>query len=152
MENIATVTAVHRDRYELSMDTGTTTEIFYGRLKAAAFYNSTEIVPFPTVGDRVMVSQNTGGDSLILEVLERKSVFMRLNATQGLPDQAVAANFDYVFITMSCNKDFHPAKLERFFNGCMAERRYTCDSFNKIRFNAGAGTNIGAGECEGGGR
>lgn len=114
MENIATVTAVHRDRYELSMDTGTTTEIFYGRLKAAAFYNSTEIVPFPTVGDRVMVSQNTGGDSLILEVMERKSVFMRLNATQGLPDQAVAANFDYVFITMSCNKDFHPAKLERF--------------------------------------
>lgn len=39
---------------------------------------------------------------------------MRLNATQGLPDQAVAANFDYVFITMSLNKDFHPSKLERY--------------------------------------
>lgn len=114
MENIATVTAVHRDRYELSMGTGINTEIFYGRLKAAAFYNRTEIVPFPTVGDRVMVNRNTGSDSLILEVMDRKSVFMRLNATQGLPDQAVAANFDYVFITMSCNKDFHPAKLERF--------------------------------------
>lgn len=69
---------------------------------------------FPTVGDRVEVLQNADGDSTILKVMERRSVFMRLNATQGLPDQAVAANFDYVFITMSLNKDFHPSKLERY--------------------------------------
>ncbi|MDE5825244.1 MAG: ribosome small subunit-dependent GTPase A [Lachnospiraceae bacterium] len=110
MENIAIVTAVHRDRYELSIGT----EILYGRLKAAAFYNSGEIVTFPTVGDQVEVLRNADGDSTILKVMERKSVFMRLNATQGLPDQAVAANFDYVFITMSLNKDFHPSKLERY--------------------------------------
>lgn len=110
MENIAIVTAVHRDRYELCMGT----ELFYGRLKTAVFYNSGEVVMFPTVGDRVKVLRNVDGDSTILEVLERKSVFMRLNATQGLPDQAVAANFDYVFITMSLNKDFHPSKLERY--------------------------------------
>lgn len=110
MENIAIVTAVHRDRYELSMGT----EILYGRLKTAAFYNSEEIVLFPTVGDRVKLLRNADGDSTILQVMERKSVFMRLNSTQGLPDQAVAANFDYVFITMSLNKDFHPSKLERY--------------------------------------
>ncbi len=69
---------------------------------------------FPTVGDRVEVLQNADGDSTILKVMERRSVFMRLNATQGLPDQAMAANFDYVFITMSLNKDFHPSKLERY--------------------------------------
>lgn len=39
---------------------------------------------------------------------------MRLNSTQGLPDQAVAANFDYAFITMSLNCDFHISKLERY--------------------------------------
>ena len=110
MENIGIVTAVHRDRYELSFGT----EVLYGRLKTAAFYNSGEIVMFPTVGDRVEVLRNADGDSTILKVMERKSVFMRLNATQGLPDQAVAANFDYVFITMSLNKDFHPSKLERY--------------------------------------
>lgn len=110
MENTAIVTAVHRDRYELSLGT----EIVYGRLKTAAFYNSGEIVMFPTVGDHVEVLWNADGDSTILKVKERKSVFMRLNATQGLPDQAVAANFDYVFITMSLNKDFHPSKLERY--------------------------------------
>lgn len=110
MENTAIVTAVHRDRYELSLGA----EIVYGRLKTAAFYNSGEIVMFPTVGDHVEVLRNADGDSTILKVKERKSVFMRLNATQGLPDQAVAANFDYVFITMSLNKDFHPSKLERY--------------------------------------
>lgn len=110
MKNTAIVTAVHRDRYELSIGSETT----YGRLKTAAFYNSGEIAMFPTVGDRVEVLQNADGDSTILKVMERRSVFMRLNATQGLPDQAVAANFDYVFITMSLNKDFHPSKLERY--------------------------------------
>ena len=110
MKNTAIVTAVHRDRYELRIGS----EITYGRLKTAAFYNSEEIAMFPTVGDRVEVLQNADGDSTILKVMERRSVFMRLNATQGLPDQAVAANFDYVFITMSLNKDFHPSKLERY--------------------------------------
>lgn len=110
MDTTATVTAVQRDRYELEIGT----EILYGRLKPAAFYHSKEIQVFPTVGDRVSIIRNTNGDSVILRVLERKSVFMRLNSTQGMPDQAVAANFDFVFITMSLNKDFHLSKLERY--------------------------------------
>lgn len=107
---IATVMAVHRERYELY----TENETFYGRLKTVNFYNTKELVEFPTVGDEVRVIYNELGDSQIMEILPRKSVFMRLNATQGLPDQAVAANFDYVFITMSLNRDFHIAKLERY--------------------------------------
>lgn len=107
---IATVMAVHRERYELYADN----ETFYGRLKAASFYNTKEVVDFPTVGDEVRIIYNENGDSQIVELLPRKSVFMRLNSTQGLPDQAVAANFDYVFITMSLNRDFHISKLERY--------------------------------------
>lgn len=107
---IATVMAVHRERYELCAEN----ESFYGRLKTANFYNTKEVVDFPTVGDEVKVIYNENGDSQIIELLPRKTVFMRLNSTQGLPDQAVAANFDYVFITMSLNRDFHIAKLERY--------------------------------------
>lgn len=106
----ASVTAVHRERYELFTGTGT----IYGRLKTANFYNTDEIIEFPTVGDEVEIFYNPSGDSFITRVMPRKSVFMRLNATQGLPDQAVAANFDYVFITMSLNRDFHVSKLERY--------------------------------------
>ena len=106
----ATVMAVHRDRYELYAEE----EIFYGRLKTALFYNTKEMVDFPTVGDEVRVNYNQSGDSQIIKILPRKTVFMRLNSTQGLPDQAVAANFDYAFITMSLNRDFHISKLERY--------------------------------------
>lgn len=114
MKNInaqtATVMAVHRERYELFAENQT----FFGKLKIADFYNTDEMIEFPTVGDEVEILFNELGDSLITKVLPRKSVFMRLNATQGLPDQAVAANFDYVFITMSLNRDFHISKLERY--------------------------------------
>lgn len=111
MENkTAIVMAVHKERYELQ----TERKEFYGRLKTANFYNAREIITFPTVGDVVEVAYNGTGDSQILKVLPRKSVLLRLNATQGLPDQAVAANFDYVFITLSLNKDFHISKLERY--------------------------------------
>lgn len=106
----ATVMAVHRDRYELR----TGEETIYARLKTAEFYNKKEIVDFPTVGDVVGVVFNPTGDSLITEIMPRKSVFMRTNSTPGMPDQAVAANFDYVFITMSLNRDFHVSKLERY--------------------------------------
>lgn len=108
--NCASITAVHRDRYELLFEN----ETLYARLKKAYFYNTKEIVDFPTVGDEVELQYNPAGDSLITKVLPRRTVFLRLNATQGLPDQAVAANFDYVFITMSLNKDFNISKLERY--------------------------------------
>lgn len=108
--NCASITAVHRDRYELLFEN----ETLYARLKKACFYNTKEIVEFPTVGDEVELQYNPAGDSLITKVLPRRTVFLRLNATQGLPDQAVAANFDYVFITMSLNKDFNISKLERY--------------------------------------
>lgn len=106
----AFVNAIQRERYELK----TENEVFYGRLKTAEFYNTNDMVDFPTVGDFVEIIKNDSGDSQIIRVMERKSVFKRLNVTQGLPDQAVAANFDYVFIVMSCNHDFHITKLERY--------------------------------------
>lgn len=106
----ATVVAVHRERYELEWNG----KVCYGKLKTASFYNTKEMVEFPTVGDEVEIMRNDTGDSLITKVLPRKSVFTRLNATQGQADLSVAANFDYVFITMSMNRDFHLSKLERY--------------------------------------
>lgn len=106
----AYVTAVHRGRYELEAEENR----FFGRMKTAEFLQPGRSEVFPTVGDRVEVNFQEQGDSIITKVLPRKSVFMRLNATPGQPDQAVAANFDYVFIVMSLNRDFHETKLERY--------------------------------------
>lgn len=109
---LANVIAVFRDRYELKDNNN----VFYARLKTSEFYNTDEIIDFPTVGDNVEIIKNDIGDSLITKVCDRKSVFKRMNSTSGLPDQAVAANFDYVFIVMSLNHDFHLTKVERYIN------------------------------------
>ena len=110
---IALVTAVHRDRYQII-----TTEYgeIYGKLKAANYYHGLQDERFPTVGDRVEIEYNNLGDSLILETLPRKSKFLRLNPTPGMGEQLVAANFDYVFITMSMNYDFNIKRLERYLS------------------------------------
>lgn len=105
----ARVTAVHKERYALICDRG---ECF-GRLKSAVYFNG-GLEEFPTTGDFVLISYNDMGDSLITQTLPRRSFFARKNPTPGEPDQAVAANFDSVFIMQSLNFDLNPKRLERY--------------------------------------
>ncbi len=107
-ENIAQVTAVHRERYELASRYG---EI-YGRLKTREYREPGQ--SFPTVGDFVHFDYVPDGDSRILETLPRKTLFSRRDPTPGRGEQVVAANFDYVFILQSMNQNFNLRRLERY--------------------------------------
>ena len=104
----ARVTAVHKERYALVCEFG---EI-YGRLKTKEYYGGYE--EFPTTGDFVMINYNPSGDSQIIKTLPRKTFFSRRDPTPGRGEQAVAANFDYVFIMQSLNQDFNRKRLERY--------------------------------------
>ncbi len=104
----ARVTAVHRERYEVVCQYG----MAYARLKTKEYYMNTQL--FPTVGDFVMLHYVTDGDSQILATLPRRTVFSRREPGPIPRDQAVAANFDYVFIMQSLNLDFNPKRLERY--------------------------------------
>ena len=104
----ARVIAVHKDRWQLRRELGD----FYARLKTKEYYSGTE--PFPTVGDHVTVQFIENGDSQILATLPRKTVFIRREPGPVPREQAVAANFDYVFILQSMNQDFNPRRLERY--------------------------------------
>ena len=104
----ARVIAVHRDRCRLSCGIG---EI-YGRLKTREYY--LDQAQFPTAGDYVSVEYIENGDSRIVATLPRKTVFTRRAPGPVPMDQAVAANFDYVFILQSLNHDFNPRRLERY--------------------------------------
>lgn len=104
------ITAVHRDRYEIVVND----EIVYARLKTGVYYREGCTYEFPTVGDVVQLAYQTTGDSLIEATVPRKSCFIRKNPTPGMPDQAIAANFDYIFIVMSLNLDFNLTKLENY--------------------------------------
>lgn len=105
----ARVTAVHKQRYELFCDKGPC----FGQLKSSAYYYGNDL--FPTVGDFVLINHQPQGDSLIEQTLIRKTYFSRLDpSSSGHNDQAVAANFDYVFILQSLNHDFNLPRLERY--------------------------------------
>ena len=104
----ARVTAVHRERYKLICEMGEC----YGRLKTKEYYVDTE--DFPTAGDFVNINYNPSGDSMIVKTLPRRTVFMRKDPNPNKAEQAVAANFDYVFIMQSLNHDFNVKRLERY--------------------------------------
>ena len=104
---VARITAVHRARYEIVCEHGQT----YARLKTGAYSAGEEI---PTTGDVVLIDHNPSGDSRITATLPRRSFFSRREPGPVPRSQAVAANFDYVFIMQSLNMDFSPKRLERY--------------------------------------
>ena len=104
----ARVTAVHKERYEIVCRYGMT----HARLKTKEYYVKTQ--DFPTTGDFVMVNYIENGDSQIIATLPRRTLFSRREPGPIPRDQAVAANFDYVFIMQSLNLDFNPKRLERY--------------------------------------
>jgi len=105
----ARVTAVHKERYELICEYG----YIFGRLKSSIYYFG-GLEAFPTTGDFVLIDYNPRGDSLIIKTLKRKSFFSRRDPLPGRGEQAVAANFDYVFIMQSLNYDFNLKRMERY--------------------------------------
>lgn len=104
----ARITAVHKERYALVSEYGEG----YGRLKSKEYFEGCE--EFPTTGDFVLINYNPSGDSQIIKTLPRKTFFSRKDPTPGRGEQAVAANFDYVFIMQSLNQDFNPKRMERY--------------------------------------
>lgn len=104
----ARIVTVHKERYALICEYGET----YARLKTKEYYGGYE--EFPTVGDFVMMDFVPSGDSRIFATLPRKTFFSRRDPTPGRGEQAVAANFDYVFIMQSLNQDFNERRLERY--------------------------------------
>lgn len=65
----------------------------------------------PATGDWVVVSFSK---NVVLEVLPRKSKFVRGAAGQKREPQVVATNVDRLFIVMGLDKDFNLRRLERY--------------------------------------
>jgi ribosome biogenesis GTPase len=104
----ARITAVHKERFGVVSDYGEG----YARLKAGEYYYNGEA--FPTVGDFVLIDCVDGGDSRIIATLPRRTYFSRRDPDKGRGEQAVAANFDTVFIMQSMNQNFNVKRLERY--------------------------------------
>lgn len=71
---------------------------------------------YPVVGDWVLVKETT-----IVHILARKNLLSRRAAgnrsgkeTAGVREQGMAANLDYVFIVCGLDRDYNPARIERY--------------------------------------
>jgi ribosome biogenesis GTPase len=104
---IARVAVEHRNSYALRREDGG--EIFAtlaGRLR----YETSNREDLPAVGDFVRVR-----DTVIEEVLPRRTVFLRKAAGDALEAQVIAANIDTVFVVTGLDGDFNLRRLERYF-------------------------------------
>ena len=104
----ARITTVHKERFGVVSDYGEG----YARLKAGKYYHNGGV--FPTVGDFVLIDYIADGDSRITATLRRRTYFSRRDPDKGRGEQAVAANFDYVFLMQSMNQNFNTKRLERY--------------------------------------
>ena len=105
----ARITAVSRDLFQFVCEQGSG----LARLKTAEYTVGGEV--FPTTGDFVLLDWQPAGESRILKTLPRKTYFSRLDpSSSGHGEQAVAANFDTVFIMQSLNYNFNLRRLERY--------------------------------------
>lgn len=106
----ARITQVQRERYEAICAEG----MVWARLKKSVYQYEDAV--YPTVGDFVYLKYNPAGDSIIEETLPRRSFFERRDSFSARGRQAVAANFDYVFIVTSMNDEYSTRRLERYLS------------------------------------
>lgn len=106
----ARVIAVHKERYDIISEYGES----HAKLKASVYYLDVPLEEYPTTGDFVIIQYNSIGDSIITNTLKRKSYFSRFDPWSKRGEQAIAANFDYVFIMASLNYDFNLKRIERY--------------------------------------
>ncbi len=97
----ARIIAVHRDRLDALSEAGAL------NLRLPQGLTTGEVA----VGDWVLVGPD---GTLVVRVLDRKSLLHRRAAGEDSRDQLIAANVDTLFITTSLNADFNPARLERY--------------------------------------
>ena len=104
----ARITAVHRGRYEIVCDAGQG----FARLKTGAYRTGSSMIP--TAGDFVLLDWQPNSDSRILKTLPRKTFLSRADPTYGgQREQAIAANFDTVFLLQALDQRFSLHRLER---------------------------------------
>jgi ribosome biogenesis GTPase / thiamine phosphate phosphatase len=120
---IARIAVEHRNSYALRCEDGT--EIF-ATLAGKLRYETSNREDLPAVGDYVSVR-----DTVIEEVLPRRTVFLRKAAGEALEAQVIAANIDTVFIVSGLDGDFNLRRLERYYATARASGAHCAILLNK---------------------
>jgi len=111
------VTEFRREQYTVITGRGEVT----AELKGSFYYDAETRADFPCVGDFILIQYNDSGVSRIAGLLPRRSKFVRADFSghavgyvKTVREQVVAANFDFVFILSSLNRDFKTSRIIRY--------------------------------------
>jgi ribosome biogenesis GTPase / thiamine phosphate phosphatase len=121
----ARITSVHKGMYKAICLYGEINVKLKGKLSRES--NEGGIVP--VVGDLVCVQYHRLGESLITEIFERTTSFVRTDFrghkagyVKTIQPQVLAANFDIVFILASVNEEFNLHRIERYLSTALSSR------------------------------
>jgi len=110
--SIGRVYAQHRNLYKIITEKGEISATLSGKLQ----YELINKKDYPVVGDWVNYEELGYGEGIIHQIQERKTLICRKVAGVKSEEQALAANIDKIFITMSLNNNFNLRRLERYIN------------------------------------
>jgi ribosome biogenesis GTPase len=86
-----------------------------GKLRLA----TDEAVEWPAVGDWVAAEVGSGkSNAVILEVLPRRSRFVRKTPGKQIAEQVIAANVDTALLVTALDGDYNPRRVERYLAQC----------------------------------
>lgn len=102
------ISGVQKNSYTISYQE---TEL-QAKLKGSFYEKAADELPI--VGDYVTFDYHPDGDSVILSVLERKSVLQRPDQAKTGVMQYMVANVDYCFIVTSLNGDYSYNRIARY--------------------------------------
>ncbi len=111
----ARVVSATRGMWRVAGDFGECLAEAAGKLRLA----SEEGADWPAVGDWVAAElRDNGRAALILEVLPRRSQFVRKTAGKRIAEQVIAANVDTALLVCALDGDFNPRRMERYLAQC----------------------------------
>lgn len=111
LERVARVSSVQKNNYRIIGVHGEIKAEITGKIMYAAESN----LDYPVVGDWVLVDYFDDNDlAIINEVLPRQSLLKRKSAGKDVDFQPIASNIDTAFIMQAADKDFNPARIERY--------------------------------------
>ncbi|GAB5560208.1 MAG: ribosome small subunit-dependent GTPase A [Synoicihabitans sp.] len=86
-----------------------------GECRGGFFHRHATTSEFPAVGDWVAISPREDGERVdIHAVLPRRTKFSRKAAGEEQIEQVVAANVDYVLLVSGLDRNYNPARIQRF--------------------------------------
>jgi len=106
----ARVIAQHRGEYRLMSPWGEATGVAPGRMR----YRASGRREMPAVGDWVLIEPAVDGPATVVEILPRRTQFVRRKAGTESGEQVIAANVDVACIVSSLNQELSARRIERY--------------------------------------